>query len=678
MATPLDLEKIVSAGERLGYKGQELREFLEHERAKLTEHRNAEREAKAIEREENEKLREDNEKQRQAQLALLTAEKEKLELETEAEHRRLEMQLELEQMRKETSEMNAIVASRSVRAKPPKLPLFDENRDQLDMYLQRFERYAAAQNWREDEWALNLSSLLTGKALTVYSSIPLDDAHRYESLKLALLKAYNLTGDGYKTKFKTSKPEGSETAAQFATRLRDFIEKWLNSAGVASTYEAILDFLVQDQFLESVSSEFAVFIKEREPKDTGEMARIAERFLSAHGGWSQTSQEQVKGHEQPESRNAHNSSMNSRNGKNVNVKNSSNVPTNANDDKRRFTCHFCHKSGHFWRNCPIAPKSFAPSMAMIIDVMREEFSSEDSEVQDEYRKHSSPTSNPEPQDGNPFSNPRDGMCDCNGTNEDVIETSFMKIDPTNDQHVDQAVQKGHFELKCGHKVPLMSAVCHVEDSSMPLTDGYVGTTRVKVLRDTGCNGVIVRSDLVSQNQLTGQYKSCVFIDGTVRKFPVATVNIDTSFFKGTVSALCVRDPVYALVLGNIEGIRQPSDCLPGSGSRRRADRNGSTHTQIRNWKAGGSSQTRTPAESDKLFRTPKVRVVDHHSQAKVGPPSQSCDANLKRYTDRDRFTVSSKDMVFDAIAVGLRRKVWMRGFGSRHPVRGNAENSTRK
>ena len=217
MATPLDLEKIVSAGERLGYKGQELREFLEHERAKLTEHRNAEREAKAIEREENEKLREDNEKQRQAQLALLTAEKEKLELETEAEHRRLEMQLELEQMRKETSEMNAIVASRSVRAKPPKLPLFDENRDQLDMYLQRFERYAAAQNWREDEWALNLSSLLTGKALTVYSSIPLDDAHRYESLKLALLKAYNLTGDGYKTKFETSKPEGSETAAQFAT-----------------------------------------------------------------------------------------------------------------------------------------------------------------------------------------------------------------------------------------------------------------------------------------------------------------------------------------------------------------------------------------------------------------------------------------------------------------------------
>ncbi len=66
----------------------------------------------------------------------------------------------------------------SSKARVPKLPFFTE-KDELDAYLERFERFARAVKWPEDTWAGNLSALLTGKALEVYSRLAADDANDY-------------------------------------------------------------------------------------------------------------------------------------------------------------------------------------------------------------------------------------------------------------------------------------------------------------------------------------------------------------------------------------------------------------------------------------------------------------------------------------------------------------------
>ena len=62
------------------------------------------------------------------------------------------------------------------QARTPKLPTFNEDKDDLDAYLIRYEHYAKVQGWQESDWALNLSALLTGSALEVYSRLSLDDA----------------------------------------------------------------------------------------------------------------------------------------------------------------------------------------------------------------------------------------------------------------------------------------------------------------------------------------------------------------------------------------------------------------------------------------------------------------------------------------------------------------------
>ena len=87
---------------------------------------------------------------------------------------------------------------REDRAKAPKLPSFVDGKDDLDAYLQRFERFATTAKWEKTGWASKLSALLSGRALEVYSRLSEKAAQDYDRVKLALMKRYDLTEDGYR------------------------------------------------------------------------------------------------------------------------------------------------------------------------------------------------------------------------------------------------------------------------------------------------------------------------------------------------------------------------------------------------------------------------------------------------------------------------------------------------
>ena len=108
----------------------------------------------------------------------------------------------------------------------PKLPTFDEKRDELDAYIERFERFTASQHWNREDWAVRLSPLLTGKALQVCTRMHSENAHDYDRLKVALLKRYELTEEGYHQRFREIKPDEGETVFQFMSRLRRCFTQW--------------------------------------------------------------------------------------------------------------------------------------------------------------------------------------------------------------------------------------------------------------------------------------------------------------------------------------------------------------------------------------------------------------------------------------------------------------------
>ena len=84
-------------------------------------------------------------------------------------------------------------------------------------------------------------------------------------------------------------------------------------------------------------------------------------------------------------------------------------------------------------------------------------------------------------------------------------------------------------------------------------NGYLSEKIVSVLRDTGCSTIVVRRSLVEEDQLTGSNETCVLIDGTIRRVPVAEVTLNTPFFKGTIKAVCMRNPLYDVIIGNVPG-----------------------------------------------------------------------------------------------------------------------------
>jgi len=165
--------------------------------------------------------------------------------------------------------------------KVPKMPYFNEERDFMDSYLRRFERFAESQKWRREDWAMYLSALLKGRALDVYSMMPMEYANDYDQLKDALLKRYQLSAEGFKRRFRSAKPEAGETPMQFLTRLDNYLLRWIELAKAEKSFEGLKTLIVQEQYLSTCPNEMAMHLKEGKPRTIRELGEVAENYVEA-------------------------------------------------------------------------------------------------------------------------------------------------------------------------------------------------------------------------------------------------------------------------------------------------------------------------------------------------------------------------------------------------------------
>ena len=123
----------------------------------------------------------------------------------------------------------------------------------------------------------------------------------------------------------------------------------------------------------------------------------------------------------------------------------------------------------------------------------------------------------------------------------------------------------YLELKSGEKIKVVrngACLSNENKNCMPLATGKVGENEVEVLRDTGCNSVIVRIELVKEDDFTGSMGYVMAIDRTLKEAPIAEIKMDTPYYTGVTQAICLRDPLFDLVIGNIPGERNPDDPVP--------------------------------------------------------------------------------------------------------------------
>ena len=96
-----------------------------------------------------------------------------------------------------------------------KLPTFNEDKEDLDAYLNRFKRACQAYAVKPENWSIQLARLLQGSALEVYQRLADSDVTSYEKLKEGLLKRFKLSEGRYRSRFKKSRLENGETPEQF-------------------------------------------------------------------------------------------------------------------------------------------------------------------------------------------------------------------------------------------------------------------------------------------------------------------------------------------------------------------------------------------------------------------------------------------------------------------------------
>lgn len=531
------IQALKELGEQLGLEGTDLRDFV--------------KEQQYLEREERTKEREEREKQRDFEKEKQDREMQLRRMEFEIEMKKLETSVMQEGLNDSKEDVGHTVDIRGRRmAKGPKMPCFDESKDDMDSFLHRFEIYADSQGWLKDQWAVYLSALLKGRALEVYSRLPVKEAQNYDILKDALLKRFNLTEEGFKQKFKSAKPENNEAPAQFLARLENYLMRWIELANVEKDFEGLKNLVVREQYLESCSVQLAIFLRERKPKDLDELASIAEQYLEAHANKNVTRKVESRAETSHEKKFGSSVTVNSASGYSHPVSK---------------TCFNCGKAGHISRNCFQKPKK-ATLNAMETS----------QNYRGGYRKPMFGRGSRSPQRN---FNIRSDSSSCQlQTSQKDIDSSIQAtqgsafqckthqrqmcelcIEPVHKCNAALHSVGSEVIMKCGCSFPVIADACQSYNRNMPVQDGMLGGHKVSVLRDSGCSTVVVKRSLVKDDQLTGAEETCVLIDGTVRRVPVAEIEIDTPYYSGQVKAVCMRNPLYDVIIGNIPGVKEEGD-----------------------------------------------------------------------------------------------------------------------
>ena len=523
-------DRWLETGEKLKLEGEALINFVEKkvkevlDRKDRLEARNISREKDAQEhelklKEYDSKTEEDNKRH---ELKLREYEERQIQIENEEKEKERRHQFELEQARIATSSGSTSSPPVHVVApKGPKLPHFDDEKDNMDMYLRRFERYALINKWDRSYYASYLSTLLRGKALDVYSQLTPTESDDYDKLKNALLKRFQLTEEGFRRKFHGIRMGETEMASQFMVKLADTFDRWTEMADVGNQHADLRQFIIVEQFIHAVPDEVSVYLRERGERQIEQVIKIAEAYMEAHKIYKKVP------HRSERNRNGAKSGSNNDNGITGNNQSYSRKPPSTTSqeqsNKQGIKCWLCNEYGHKTYNCPKKRKAIA--------AVRIQDETDEDDSHDEVASVTTVMNVSE-------------MHHCKPRLKSVIASARIPtIGNSHILHEDQRAMK-----------------------NLPTCKGKANNKDVTVLRDTGCTSAVARRSIVSESQLTGKTIRYISVDKTTRSAPEGIIDLECPMYTGKLKAILLDDPLCDIILGNLKEItNQPSDILYGRG-----------------------------------------------------------------------------------------------------------------
>ena len=472
-----------------------------------------------------------------------------------------------------------------------------------------------------------LSALLEGTALTLFHSLSdtEDGTVTYEQLKSALLKKFQCTPEGFRKRFRESKPTAGEPFETYAVELRRLADRWISLSKVEKTYEGLLGLILSEQLLQSVSHDLATFLCEKDERSFQNLIKSAESYRHAHPNknLARRSEATVFG-SVASVRDEHRPSEHF-------------GPTNS------FRGHGGYQSGpsRFWNR-----RGF-----------------------DSTRRSRG-----------------DGRFRGQATRREMVDTGRSGNQSSTTKCCFLCKQPGHFHQACPWKsrknpcricnfshppdqCPFHKAVakesmacalappsvhpevdCSLQESfsgKLHLQSGTVNGVRCSVLRDTGATICAVRKRLVQPCQLLGSSIRCVSFGGCEEEFPLAKVSVDSPYFSGEMTCCVLDAPIADFIVGNVPQvpslISQDESCeLTMQNSSAASQRNKNyKKTQDRKFSVGEEVLVLLPSVSNKLLSSwlgpfPITKVFHPDYRVLVKGKEKVFHANmLKRYVRRE-------------------------------------------
>ena len=190
--------------------------------------------------------------------------------------RRLQLEMMEMVLQKNRQERNPAAESFRVKLEPL------EDKDDVDAYLEHFERVAAIHDWPRRIWALRILPVMKGQARDCVQALSTEDSADYDAIKKALLFRFRRTPEFYRKKFRTVRREENETFEQASNRMVVQAKKWfsLKDRDIDNP-KHVWDLFMQEAFYHVLPAELEVKVRERQPETLRDAARAADVITEA-------------------------------------------------------------------------------------------------------------------------------------------------------------------------------------------------------------------------------------------------------------------------------------------------------------------------------------------------------------------------------------------------------------
>ena len=443
--------------------------------------------------------------------------------------------------------------------------------EEIDSFLYRFEQKCEMYHIEGTLKATSFMDLMTGDALETIRRLSHEEMKDYELIKKAMLLRFGLSPEKFKEKFDAAMMDKGETMQQFLTRIKGYYLRWIESAKIEQTFEGLSNEYIKLKIFSSVSNPLQTYLRERERDytDLVGMAELADHYIIAHANQRvgksfavrhDIQYNQFKGFNSFKGNVNNGASVNNFKGPHMQSKDDAGHTEDSQITYKRTNqvkCMICNRVGHEAKDCYHKPNLNTETRPKQI-ISRGDTAS-GSNVRGcwscgdmSHRQYECPR--------------RARVSQLAMVIEDPLRVDGSSVNMNSDESRETVSR--------GNVLEHSSSIAAVDRSSAerPFTaqlvaptdcrddliwcEGTIGGENnriVSVIRDTGCSGLMVKRRLVRDNELTGKYFNCILADGTIRSCAEAILDLKTPYFCGRTKALCLENPVYDILVGNIPG-----------------------------------------------------------------------------------------------------------------------------